>query len=104
MNYQVIAKECIKQGLQFPEMDASNTSPKYRQLLDNARRARIDSFVKTKSVADGSNPGDITIKCYAPCHEMVGGTPVYSDFKDESSIKEYMLSGMCQACQKMIFG
>ena len=104
MDYQHIAKECTKEGLQLPEMNASNTSTKYRQLLDNARRARIDSFVKTLQVADGSNPSNIPITCYAPCHEMVGGTSVYSDFKDESSIKEYMLSGMCQACQKMIFG
>ena len=104
MNYQAIAKDCIKQGIQFPEMDTSNTSPKYRQLFDNARRARVDSFIKTKQIADGSDPHSRSIICYAPCHEGVRSDSVYSDFKDESSIKEYMLSGMCWRCQKMIFG
>ena len=87
MDYQHIAKECTKEGLQLPEMNAGNTSTKYRQLLDNARRARIDSFVKTLQVADGSNPSSVSIKCFAPCHELFNSESSFSDFKDESSIK-----------------
>ena len=101
MDYQRIAKECTKHRLQILDMVVDGN---LQRLVDNARRARIDSYIKTKQVADGSNPNNISIKCYAPCHEMVGGTSVFSDFKDESNIKEYMLSGMCPACQKMIFG
>jgi hypothetical protein len=108
MDYQRIARVCIKDGLQIPNSDnifiANVLEDKFKEMLDNSRRARIDSYYKTKQVAEGTDPSSIPIKCYAPCHEQVGTDSVFSDFKDEGSIKEYRLSGMCQKCQDYIFG
>ena len=108
MDYQGIAKECIQDGLQFPNPDnifiANVPEDKFKEVLDNSRRARIESFVKTTRVAEGTYPSSIPIKCFAPCHVLFGTDSVFSDFKDECSIKEYNLSGMCQKCQDHIFG
>ena len=109
MDYQSIAKECIQDGLHIPDMvvngnPSDREKENYQNLFDHIRRARIDSFVKATRVAEGTDPSSIPIKCYAPCHEQVGTDSVFSDFKDEGSIKEYRLSGMCQKCQDHIFG
>ena len=109
MDYQGIAKECIQDGLQIPEMvlegNPTNTEiVTYTRLSRHINKARTDSYNKTKQVAEGTDPSSIPIKCYAPCHEQVGTDSVFSDFKDEGSIKEYRLSGMCQKCQDRIFG
>ena len=72
-------------------------------MQENGCRARIDSFVKTTRVAEGMDPSTIPIKCYAPCHVLFNTDSVFSDFKDELSVKEYNLSGFCQRCQDYIF-
>ena len=87
MDYQGIARVCIKDGLKIPQMDVDQEE-RFQRFFDNARRARIDSFIKTKAVAEGTDPSSIPIKCYAPCHEVVGTDSVFSEFKDELSIKE----------------
>ena len=106
MDYQSIAKECVKDGLQFvnPYDLLTDIVPEYysKELLDNARRARIDSFVKTTRVAEGADPSSIPIKCYAPCHALFNTDSVFSNFKDERSIKEYNTSGFCHRCQHYI--
>ena len=109
MDYQGIARVCIKDGLQIPDMvlnrNPTNTEiVTYTRLSRHIGKARTDSYNKTKQVAEGTDPSSIPIKCYAPCHEVVGTDSVFSEFKDELSIKEYMLSGMCQKCQDKIFG
>ena len=107
MDYQGIAKECIQDGLQIPNSDnifiANVPEDKFKEVLENARRARIDSFVKTTRVAEGTDPSSISIKCFAPCHVLFGIDSSFSDFKDELSIKEYNLSGFCQKCQGYIY-
>ena len=109
MDFQGIAKKCASKGLYIPEMVVNgnpNAQDKanYTKLHDHIKRARIDSFVKTTRVAEGADPSTIPIKCYLPAHELYGTDSVYSDFKDELSIKEYMLSEMCQKCQDHVFG
>ena len=107
MDYQGIAKECIQDGLQFPNPDkiliANVPEAKFKEVLDNVRRARIGSFVKTTRVSEGMDPSTIPFKCYAPCHVLFNTDSVFSDFKDELSVKEYNLSGFCQRCQDYIF-
>ena len=107
MDFQSIAKECVKDGLCFPNPDnicmADVPKDVKKRVQDNACRARIDSFVKTTRVAEGMDPSTIPIKCYAPCHVLFNTDSVFSDFKDELSVKEYNLSGFCQRCQDYIF-
>ena len=109
MDFQSIAKECASKGLHIPEMVVNGNPNKqdqanYNNLHDHIKRARIESYVNTRRVAEGTDPSNIPIKCYLPAHELYGTDSVYSDFKDELSIKEYMLSGMCQKCQDHVFG
>ena len=107
MDFQSIAKECVKDGLCFPNPDkifiANVSKAQLKESLDTGRRARIDSVVKTTRVAEGMDPSTIPIKCYAPCHVLFNTDSVFSDFKDELSVKEYNLSGFCQRCQDFIF-
>ena len=109
MDFQSIAKNCTSKGLQIPEMDLHGNPTNmeiiaYTRLFRHIRKARKDSYNKTKQVAEGTDPSNIPIKCYLPAHELYGTDSVFSDFRDELSVKEYMLSGMCQKCQNHVFG
>jgi len=38
------------------------------------------------------------------CHHKINVGPGETEFRDELSVKEYQISGMCQKCQDYMFG
>jgi len=61
------------------------------------KAAGIDNFLKNELGYDrkGSIEKNVCAVCYEPVDEF--------KFKDELSLKEYRISGMCQSCQDKIF-
>ena len=60
----------------------------------------MDSFLDmlTRPVTGMSNRETIKKKICPTCAKPVG------EFRDELSVKEYRISGMCQECQDSVFG
>ena len=71
----------------------------------NERKIRMEPTEKSKGVDeliddmfDVDRKGIIEANQCAFCKKEV------TDFRDEISIREYRISGMCQACQDEVFG
>jgi hypothetical protein len=104
MNHQQIAQQ-ILQDVHAPEhISVTNQSNTYKSeinsLVERATSARHVAFNETKNVANGADPNVSRCNCYMPgCKNKIR----FSEFKDISSIKEFLLSGMCQKCQDGFF-
>ena len=79
---------------------AESDFEKITNLTQNIASARVEAYNETKRVAEGADPFTNRMKCYMP---MCESTLVFGDFKRAINIKEFLMSGMCQACQDAFF-